>query len=222
MLAETEQVQRKLATKVVIHEEDSEDDDPDKAEGIHVGNERVLDVSLQKQQDDIVDKLLNMNSNMRNFSADVEDKLKKAYKAGNYDKKFGYEGLSTKNMDEDWESKSAISASANSMSTFEKILHKDNKKLNRLQNQARNYISTSGGHDPLKSVMSASSRLSSAHSQGTLPDVHAGRKTGGGLHSARLGALPLGVEAAMRTSTGGPGSVKGSRAISNKSSSSFK
>lgn len=142
MLAETDLLSRKMATKVVIHEEDSEDDDPSRANGINMGNERVLDVSLQKQKEDIVEKLQNMNTNMRLFSANVEDKLKKAYRAGNYDKKFGYEGLNTSNMDEELETKSAISAGGNnSMSAFEKILHKDNKKLNRLQTQARNYMS---------------------------------------------------------------------------------
>ncbi len=48
MLKETEEMNRKLGTKVVIHEEDSEDDEADKKEDqeIHIGNERVLDVSL--------------------------------------------------------------------------------------------------------------------------------------------------------------------------------
>jgi len=46
MLKETEDVSRKLQTKVVIHEEDSEDDDPDKNEGIQMGNDKVMDVSL--------------------------------------------------------------------------------------------------------------------------------------------------------------------------------
>ena len=181
MLVESEQISRKLATKVVIHEEDSEEDE--KPEGIAMGNERVLDVSLQKQKDDIVQKLVNMNSNMRAFSSNVEEKLRQAYKAGNYDKKFGYEGLNTKNMDDELEVKSQASGKGGSMSTFEKLLHKDNRKLNRLQTQARNFISTGSSHDPNKSIMSQSSRLSSAYSQGALPDVHAGRI--GGLKSAR-------------------------------------
>lgn len=69
MLKETEDVSRKLQTKIVIHEEDSEDDDdPDKNEGIQMGNDKVMDVSLQKQKEDIVDKLVGMNSNIRNFT----------------------------------------------------------------------------------------------------------------------------------------------------------
>mmetsp|Transcript_28578 Transcript_28578/g.35367 ORF Transcript_28578/g.35367 Transcript_28578/m.35367 type:complete len:209 (+) Transcript_28578:1378-2004(+) len=127
MLLESEQASRKLATKVVIHEEDSEDDAAEKQDHIHLGAERALDVSLQRQKEDIVDKLIGMNSNMRAFSSNVEEKLQRAYKAGNYAKKFGFEGMSTKNMDEDWETKSAMTGGgAGSMTAFEKILHKDN------------------------------------------------------------------------------------------------
>ena len=46
---------------------------------------------------------------MRSFASNVEERLQNAMKAGNYAKKFGYEGMSTKNMDEDWETKSAMS-----------------------------------------------------------------------------------------------------------------
>lgn len=41
-----------------------------------------------------MDQLIGMNSSMREFSCNVEDKLKKAYKTGNYTKKFGYDQLS--------------------------------------------------------------------------------------------------------------------------------
>lgn len=95
---------------------------------------------------------------MRSFASNVEERLNNAMKAGNYAKKFGYEGMSTKNMDEDWETKSAMSAgNAQPMSAYEKILHKDNKKLNRLQNQARNYLGSAEGGG--RNVISSSSRL---------------------------------------------------------------
>ena len=41
-----------------------------------------------------------MNSNIRAFGGNMEEKLNKAYKAGGYDKKFGFEGISTSNMDD--------------------------------------------------------------------------------------------------------------------------
>ena len=82
MLQESEQASRKLATKVAILEEDSDDDDAGwsksakaGAQGISMANEKVLDVSLQKQKEDIVDKLFGMNTNIRNFANDVECKL---------------------------------------------------------------------------------------------------------------------------------------------------
>ena len=162
----------------------------------------------------------------------MEERLQRAYKAGNYTKKFGYEGLNTQNMDEDFETKSAISLGpAGSMSTFEKILNKDNKKLNRLQTQAKSYL-VNGSVDGGRSVMSSTSRLSSAQSQGALPDVH-GKKAGGriggigGLRSARQGgAAGFGIDPTLRASTGGPaGSVKGGvhRTYSSKGSElSFK
>lgn len=43
-----------------------------------MGNEANLDVSLQKQKDDIVDKLKNMNSNIRSFASNIEEKLNRA------------------------------------------------------------------------------------------------------------------------------------------------
>lgn len=73
-----------------------------------------------------------MNTNIRQFASDVEDRLNKAHKAHNYSKKLGYTGLNTKNMDDDADTKSVFSAGGSKMSTFDKILHKDNKKLNRM------------------------------------------------------------------------------------------
>lgn len=82
-------------------------------------------MSLQKQKEDIVAKLSGMNSNMRAFSSNVEEKLQRAYKATNYAKKLGFEGLNTKNMDEDWETKS-VTSNGSKPTAFDKILHKDN------------------------------------------------------------------------------------------------
>ena len=94
------------------------------------------------------------------------------------------------------------------MSTFEKLLHKDNRKLNRLQKEAKHYIETTG-----VSKMSSSSRLShSSHS--SLPDVHGpgtGR-LGSGIKSKISGFDPL----VSRTKTGGPGLGK-NRITSSKS-----
>lgn len=181
-----------------------------------MGNEHVLDVSLQKQKEDIVDKLVAMNSSMRTFSSNVEDRLQRAYRAGDYAKKFGYEGLNTRNMDDNFESESAR---RNSTSTYEKLLHKDTKKLNRLQTQARNYMSTNSFNGDASKI-SASSRLSSANSQKSLPDL-TGTGRIGGLRSARLGAMTSDV----RSSGGGLGSTKnrvGTGGHARSSTSSFK
>lgn len=40
--------------------------------------------------------------------------------------------MNTKNMDEDEETKSVISAGGAKLSTFDKLLYKDNVKLNRM------------------------------------------------------------------------------------------
>lgn len=130
LLAESEHQSRTNQTKVAILEDDDEDEDEERDKGISMANERVLDVSLQKQKEDIVGKLMSMNSNIRTFSSNVEERLQRAYRAGDYAKKFGYEGLNTRNMDEASESEQARRSST---STYEKLLYKDNKKLNRLQ-----------------------------------------------------------------------------------------
>ena len=124
-----------MQSKIAIIEEDEEDEDA-RQEGISMGNEKKMDVSLQKQKEDIIDKLVGMNTNMRQFSSNVEDRLNKAYKEGNYNKKFGFEGLTANNMEEEWEKSSVKSSGAlpGQMSTFEKLLHKDNKMLDRMQN----------------------------------------------------------------------------------------
>ena len=74
MLLQSEQSRRKLETKVAIPEaQDEEDDDDDysKTNGISTAAEPKLDVSLQKQKEDIVEKLVGMNDNMRSFAGQV-------------------------------------------------------------------------------------------------------------------------------------------------------
>ena len=68
-----------------------------------------------------------MNHSIREFGGVLEEKLQKAYKSGNYDKKFGYEGIKSSNMDQ------AFQNSTDNMSAFDKILAKDSRKLNRMQ-----------------------------------------------------------------------------------------
>ena len=120
-----------------------------------------------------------MNSNIRQFASDVEDRLNRVHKAGAYDKRFGYVGMNTKNMDEDVENKSVISStSGGKMSAFDKLLHKDNKKLNRMQDQARNFLKTGGStYDPEESKVSANSRHSV--SSGALPQLNPKGRLGG-------------------------------------------
>lgn len=127
-------------------------------------------------------------------------------------------------MDEEYEETKSVGSNGN-MSTFEKILHKDNKKLNRLQTQARNYIGT-GSYTGDVSKMSSKSRLSSAHSQGALPDLTASVVSRHGPKSSRGGSSALAAiepTSAMRTSTGGiPGFAKNRIQSSKSSVSSFK
>ena len=121
-----------------------------------------------------------MNDNIRAFAGQVEDRLNNAYKAGNYSKKFGFQGISTKNMDDDEETKSVMSArsAGGKLSTFEKVLNKDNNRLNRMQKQAQNYLEKeTGAYTGEISKMSSSSRLSSA----SLPDLTGKGRIGGAL-----------------------------------------
>ena len=48
-----------------------------------MGNEKVVETSLQKQKDDIVDTLIGMNDNIRMFATNVEERLHQAYTVGN-------------------------------------------------------------------------------------------------------------------------------------------
>lgn len=56
-------------------EDEDEYEEEERDKGISMANERVLDVSLQKQKEDIVGKLMSMNSNIRTFSNNVEERL---------------------------------------------------------------------------------------------------------------------------------------------------
>ena len=74
------------------------------------------------------------------------------------------------------------------MSAFDKMLHKDNKKLNRLQKQARNYLETGSNFDPEESKMSQiSDKPWDTRSVGSLPALTSKRGLGA-LNSARKGA----------------------------------
>lgn len=56
---------------------------------------------LQKQKADIVETLLKMNENMRDYTLDVEARLEKAHLAmGGGVKRYGFENMGAKNMDE--------------------------------------------------------------------------------------------------------------------------
>ena len=61
-----------------------------------------------------------MNQNIRNFSEGMEEKLERAYKSGNYGKKFGYEASNARNMD------SQLPLAGPPVTAFEKMLAKDN------------------------------------------------------------------------------------------------
>ena len=75
-----------------------------------------------------------MNQNIRSFATDVEERLHRAYRAGNYNKKFGYENLGSAAADHDelYEESKDPSNRSSSYSAFERILNKDNTKLNRM------------------------------------------------------------------------------------------
>ena len=110
----------------------------------------------------------------------VEEKLHRAHKTGNYTRKLGYDQLSgNQNNDEDLYMSTTRSAGENSqMSAFEKLLHKDNKKLNRMQDQARNFLKTGGStYDPEESKISTNSRHSV--SSGALPQLNPKGRLGG-------------------------------------------
>ena len=79
------------------------------------------------------------------------------------------------------------------MSAFEKLLHKDNKKLNRLQHMARNYISTgsyNGNNEGSRMSAGSAARLSSAVSQGSLnADIGLGGGSTTNSAAGRIGRL---------------------------------
>ena len=123
-----------------------------------------------------------MNQNIRSFATDVEERLKRAYKAGNYSKKFGFDNMSATDYNEDelYEESKDQQPSSASNSAFDRILNKDNTKLNRMQNQARNYLANN--------ETSKMSMLSSAHSQGSL-----------GTDSTKIGANTRGPVGRLRS-----------------------
>ena len=71
-----------------------------------------------------------MNTNIRNFGGNMEERLNRANKAGGYDKKFGFDIGGAKDSDLDFLSASA--ASGPNKSAFDKMMAKDDKKYNRM------------------------------------------------------------------------------------------
>ena len=103
-----------------------------------------------------------MNQNIRSFATDVEERLHRAYKAGNYNKKFGFENISsTADLldDELYEESKDPTTKSSSHSAFDRILHKDNTKLNRMQDQARSFLLNNNVAETSKMSL-----LSSTHS----------------------------------------------------------
>ena len=77
-------------------------------------------------------------------------------------------------------------AGSQSLSAFEKILNKDNTKLNRIQTQARNFLNTGSYNSNKPRVQSAGvSRLSSAKSQKSVGSELSG--VGGGTTTTAAG-----------------------------------
>ena len=72
-------------------------------------------------------------------------------------------------------------AGSQSLSTFEKILNKDNTKLNRIQSQARNFLNTGSYDSKPKNNSAGVSRLSSAQSHKSIGS----ELSGGGISADR-------------------------------------
>lgn len=87
--------------------------------------------SLEGSKKGIVDKLLNMNQSMRDFSIDLESKLDQAYKSG-AGKKYGYSAIATT-------AKSNIKSSSES---DEPKSRKEDRMLNKVANQAQSFLET--------------------------------------------------------------------------------
>ena len=62
---------------------------------------RINTEPLEKQKMDIVNQLIGMSDEIRRFSNNVEEKLQHAHRsAGAFEKKFGYKGMTVKQIDE--------------------------------------------------------------------------------------------------------------------------
>lgn len=107
----------------------------------------------------------------------------------------------------------SVGAGSQSLSTFEKILNKDNTKLNRIQSQARNFLNTGSYDSKPKNNSAGVSRLSSAQSHKSIgSELSGGGGTAAGntadrssvrfrrLNSAkqRTKQLAIGASAAVR------------------------
>ena len=76
-----------------------------------------------------MDTLKDMNSNIRSFGGNMEERLNRANKAGGYDKKFGFDIGGAKDSDTDFMS---AATSGPNKSAFDKMMAKDDKKFNRM------------------------------------------------------------------------------------------
>ena len=141
--------------------------------GVKGPGEKNSDEPFMDKKHNIVRKLKDMNSNMRSYGANVGAKLQAAYKDGNYKQKFGYDGAKTANIDEI--DPNAPGADGKKLTAFEKMLHKDDAKLNRLQAQAKRQIEASSQHAGSKtykkSVKAIENTMSTGGASSTLPDL---------------------------------------------------
>ena len=94
----------------------------------------------------------------------MEDKLKRAQQAANYEKRFGYSGVSAR--DDSVEGSSGLGL-GEPVTAFDKMMAKDNRMLDRMQAQAQKYLQRSGSStnaESLTKMSKMSSRLSDVSS----------------------------------------------------------
>ena len=68
--------------------------------GLPGTHKRISDTPLETQKKGVVDTLLSMNRNMKDFSADIESRLERAYDAvGGASRKYGFEPATGKELE---------------------------------------------------------------------------------------------------------------------------
>eukprot|EP00347_Sterkiella_histriomuscorum_P006826 403351287 len=105
-------------------------EDMDEAE---LMNNKKNKPSHEQSKSTIVNKLYGMNQSIRDFTSDLESRLDRAYKSG-ATKKFGYDGLTT----------------ASQLTAFEDG-KKEERSLNKIANQAQQFIEQNSASAMLKS-----------------------------------------------------------------------